>query len=462
MKNQIKNNIVLSLARVLQEKDVDNSVICKALELICADFDFDCGALYETDYATSFKLKESFGDAPCKNFDIGKINSNYRAFLSNQPIVYIEKTEINIDDEKNILELFKANSLFAIAVTDDKLRICQLIVFTNKESEKSFCDDEKSLLFTLLSMLNKYAQVGVYYKKIILTKASLEDILDNTGIDIYVNDFNNHDILYVNKSMAEPYGGQEQFIGHKCWQVLFPGQSGPCHFCPKDKLIDENGKPTLVYSWNYQRPFDGKWFRVFSAAFYWMDGRLAHVISSADITENKRNQELVEYMANYDTLTNLPNRRKLINDCKERIDKAQKGDSGFVLFFDIDGFKAINDNYGHDEGDEFLIQLGKFFSDIPLLKDNIYRNGGDEFVALMDGNNISESSIRNLYFFINHRFKRPWKLKKASVYCGISVGVACYPEDGQTAEKLLQNADKAMYHIKKKGGRGIAFSREVN
>ena len=66
------------------------------------------------------------------------------------------------------------------------------------------------------------------------------------------------------------------------------GQDGGGEFCPKRHLIDENGHPTKVYSWDYQRPFDKCWFRVFSAAFAWVDGQMAHVITSVDIDHQKR------------------------------------------------------------------------------------------------------------------------------------------------------------------------------
>ncbi|MEA5003896.1 MAG: GGDEF domain-containing protein, partial [Christensenella sp.] len=253
-----------------------------------------------------------------------------------------------------------------------------------------------------------------------------------------------------------------QFMGQKkCWEALFPGQIGPCDFCPQEKLIDEQGAPTKVYSWDYQRPFDGSWFRVFSAAFVWVDGRLAHVVSSADITENKRNEAMIEKLANYDQLTGLPNRRMLIRECEGRIDKATATEQGYLLFFDIDGFKAINDNFGHDEGDEFLIQLGKFFSSIPMIGDSIYRNGGDEFVAVLGGEAITKANIRSLVGFIHERFKKPWKLKTGEIYCSASIGVSCYPEDGTTAEELLKKADMAMYQVKKAGGKGMCFGYEI-
>lgn len=140
---------------------------------------------------------------------------------------------------------------------------------------------------------------------------------------------------------GSPLRWPSAFLGKLCWQVLFPGQSGPCEFCPQKHLLDENGNRGKVYVWDYQRPFDGTWFRVFSAAFRWVDGRLAHVVSSADITDNKRNEELIQYLANFDSLTGLPNRRKLINDCDNMIGHMRDNAKAYLLFFDLDGFKAI-------------------------------------------------------------------------------------------------------------------------
>ena len=199
---------------------------------------------------------------------------------------------------------------------------------------------------------------------------------------------------------------------------------------------------------------------MFSAAFRWVDGRLAHVVSSADITDNKRNEELIQYLANFDSLTGLPNRRKLINDCDNMIGHMRDNAKAYLLFFDLDGFKAINDHYGHDSGDEFLVQLGEFFNGIPMLKNRMYRHGGDEFVALIDGS-VTKDNIRSLVNFIHERFKRTWSLEKGQISCNTSVGVACYPEDGITSEVLIRKADHAMYEIKKKGGAGIRFYEEI-
>lgn len=459
-----ENDFIITMANILTGNQVDTAAVLSSLELICNGFSFDCSLVYEVDFSEQFCLAEHYAPHHTtfpENFAARKPFKLEQELLSKKTIFYIKKHPENSLLETQLLDMFASESLVLTPVTDEHLQIYGLAVFLNKTPKPLLSDSAFKVLSALLSMLVRYVGIRMYQKKLSQAQITLENILDNTGIDIYVNDFYTHDILYVNKSMAAPYGGQKKFIGKKCWQVLFPGQTGPCEFCPQTKLLDEHGLPSTVYSWDYQRLFDGAWFRVFSAAFYWNDGRLAHVVSSADITENKRNEAIIENLANYDQLTKLPNRRMLVKECGHRIDNATDTEQGYVLFFDIDGFKPINDKLGHDAGDEFLIQLGAFFSNIPLLKDNIYRNGGDEFVAIVGGEGVTKDNIRSLANFIHAHFKKPWNIKSTPIYCNISIGVACYPEDGITAEDLIQKADKAMYQVKKSGGGGLCFGYEL-
>lgn len=455
--------LILQLARLLVGKQVDTETVERSLELVCSAFSFEHGAVYEVDSFGLLTLTEccNLEELPA-NVDLSnmRVTPEQQSDYTRADVLYLERGACATPDETELLDRYAVGALAVAPVTDESRRIYGLIVFFSKDRAEPPPDAARSLAVPL-TMLIRYVSLRMYQSKLSQAHASLESILDNTGIDIYVNDFNNHDILYINRSMAAPYGGQEQFRGKKCWQVLFPGQTGPCEFCPQKKLIDENGEPTKVYTWDYQRPFDGAWFRVFSSAFRWTDGRLAHVVSSADITDNKQKEALIEYMANYDSLTGLPNRRMLVQECGRRIDRASAAEQGYVLFFDIDGFKAVNDNYGHDAGDEFLIQLGQFFSGIPLLKDAIYRNGGDEFVAILGGEGITKTNIQNLAGFILTRFKKPWILEGGQVFCNTSIGVACFPEDGRTAEELLRRADMAMYRVKKSGGGGICFGYQL-
>lgn len=456
-----KNDFLITLGELLDGREISSENIYRAMELICDTFQFETSLVYELDQFNSFNLKESFVKIDrdfVQKFDLEEIKLEHRDILANSNLFFISDDD-KIEYEKSLLDFLPGKNMILLPLSDNNKKICGLVAFINYEaSNAEIIENNRQILTVASNFLCQYINIRIYQNKMNFARISLESILDNTGIDIYVNDFHNHDILYVNRSMAAPYGGIEKFINKKCWEVLFPNQKGQCEFCPQKNLIDENGEPTNIYTWDYQRAFDGSWFRVFSAAFRWVDGRIAHVVSSADITDNKRNEELINYMANYDSLTTLPNRRKLITDCEFKIKEDEKN---FVLFFDIDGFKSINDDYGHECGDEFLVNLGTFFTGIPMLNGHIYRNGGDEFVAIIDGKHISKQSIITLFNFIHERFKKPWILSKGNVFCNISVGIACYPEDGNTPEELLNKADQAMYYVKKNGGGAICFAEDI-
>lgn len=463
IEDTMRNDMILTFANLLVGNKIDTQSIIHSLRLLCDNFLFDCGLLYEKDFHSSVILKEHYN--PCclnlpNNILMEDISAEIYSQLKITPLIYVDSMQ-DSDDYLKLKNYFCSESVIILPLFDEESSICGLIVLMNAREKKRLSDCELENLSALLNMLSRYVSIRLYQKKLEFARKSLEGILDNTGIDIYVNDFYTHEILYVNKSMAAPYGGISAFEGKKCWEVLFPGKTGQCEFCPQKELIDENNNPTKIYSWNYQRYFDGAWFRVFSAAFRWVDGRLAHVVSSADITDNKRNEEIIKNMANYDPLTKLPNRRLLVVDCEKRINLAAGNEKGYVLFFDIDGFKAINDTLGHDAGDEFLVNLGEFFNSISILKDSIYRNGGDEFVAIINGS-MDETELITLLDSIFERFKKPWILKTGSIVCNTSIGIACYPEDGVTAEDLLYKSDQAMYQVKKAGGGGICFGRDIN
>ena len=183
------------------------------------------------------------------------------------------------------------NSLLIRQIQDSEGKIIGFIGFGDREHAISFTDEELQMIHLILGSLSKEIAVREYKEREVRASKTLSSIMNNMGVDIYVNSFDSHDMLYANESMAAPYGGIEHFEGKKCWQALYKDKTGECEFCPKKHLIDENGLPTKVYSWDYQRPFDKCWFRVFSAAFAWIDGQMAHVITSVDIDHQKTIEE---------------------------------------------------------------------------------------------------------------------------------------------------------------------------
>lgn len=454
---EMNGDVIVEVLECLKNNNVESKCIYDVFNLLCDKGHFDCGAVYEINH-NKYYLMEHY-NASSMTLHPSLVLDSYEI---DDRTYYVNKDRLEESGfAGQLYNIYNAKTLFAVPIVDDKNCMEGFVTVFNVNDENIFDEESIKILSLLLYMLIHYVDRRIYVKKSESSMTTLDAVLNNSGIDVYVNDYDNHDILYVNQSMAAPYGGVEKLMGRKCWESLFPNQSGPCEFCPKYNIVDENKEPSNIYSWDYQRAFDGSWFRVFSAAFYWGNGRLAHVVSSADITDNKLNEARIENLANYDQLTQLPNRRMLLKECEKRINNASTNEKGYVLFFDIDGFKMINDSYGHDAGDEFLIKLAEFFLNIPILKDSIYRNGGDEFVAVLGGENLNKNNVRDLSSFILSRFKKVWHIKGHEVYCNASIGVACFPEDGNTPENLIQIADRAMYRVKRAGGAGVCFGYEL-
>ncbi|HBU12279.1 MAG TPA: GGDEF domain-containing protein [Clostridiales bacterium] len=454
MGSQWSSDMVLQLLDLTDTNVISGERIETILEMLCKESGFACGFVYERDQVRVFHLFEYFGNRENrtpKAFTLDSLTPGQRAELIHCRELYVDGNKKQNAIKTALQGIFKTNILFLVPIMGDREELLGYIGLAGAKSKVI----EPDALGTACRLLAKYIAPRILHKKIDYARVSLESILDHTGIDIYVNDFETHDMLYANKSMAAPYGGMRYFAGKKCFEALYDDKTEECDFCPQKKLIDDNGNPTKVYSWDYQRPFDGAWFRVFSAAFHWVDGRLAHVVSSVDITENKRNEQIISHMANYDALTELPNRRKLVADCDERISRNKTG-GGFVLFLDLDGFKLVNDSLGHKAGDEMLQQLGKYFLHGAETKGNSYRNGGDEFVILLSGDkkSIAEDVARKIL----KRFKKPWKLTEGTVYCNTSIGIAQYPKDGKNAEELLHAADATMYLAKRSGAGNARFT----
>lgn len=431
----------------------DESVVERILNDICRHFRFGCGFVYESDHTNTFFLKEQCSLYPAlmlpETFTLEKhLNVKEMDSLLDSSVFYQHLAE---GDRHGI---FDSNSFMLVPCLSKDNRPIGLVGMMDRRRNILLNDQAIGAAKMVLNLLANHVKLRIYQRHLEFAKQSLHSILDNAGVDIYVNDFNTHEILYVNKSMAAPYGGIDTISGKKCWEMLYTDKDGQCDYCPQKKLIDEEGNPTKIYSWDYRRPFDGSWFRVLSAAFRWVDGRLAHVVSSVDITENKNNEALIAQMANYDALTNLPNRRKLMRDCLEAMSYDKRHASGgFLLFFDLDNFKALNDSMGHQSGDELLVEVGKALQKEPLTRNKSYRYGGDEFIILLS--DTDRDYVMRVVRFLLDRFAKPWKLKGASPICRASIGIAEYPANAVTPEDLLHRADMMMYKAKQ-GGRGIA------
>ena len=206
-----------------------------------------------------------------------------------------------------------------------------------------------------------------------------------------------------------------------------------------------------------------KWVLVNIRAARNRDGVLLyHEGTVEDITERKRAQQQVNYLAYYDVLTGLPNRTLLQERLKEALSDWHQNRRTALLFLDLDRFKLINDSLGHSFGDLLLRQVADRLQAQLRKQDTVARVGGDEFLILLPGIDTiaeAESTAARLVSSLTGEFQIQGR--QLSVSC--SVGISIFPEHGRDEETLIRNADAAMYSAKEKGCNTFClFTEEMN
>ncbi len=182
--------------------------------------------------------------------------------------------------------------------------------------------------------------------------------------------------------------------------------------------------------------------------------------TARDVTERKEAEAFINFQAYHDLLTRLPNRALFKDRLDLAITHARRSDQKLaVMFLDLDRFKVINDTLGHAMGDRLLQAVTQRLEQCLRKGDTLSRFGGDEFTLLLpsihsheDARRISKKLIKAL--------RAPFQLGAHEVFVGVSIGIATYPEAGDSMDQLLQNADIAMYHVKARGKDGYRFFSE--
>ncbi len=181
-----------------------------------------------------------------------------------------------------------------------------------------------------------------------------------------------------------------------------------------------------------------------------------------DITQRKQSEQEIERLAFYDALTGLPNRRFLTNYLQDIVDAAEEKTAyGVVIFIDLDNFKTLNDTYGHDIGDIFLVQAADRLKNAIRVDDLVARLGGDEFIIVMRAGNASSFTFREtverIAKNIIQSMDNPYQLEGNEHHSSASLGVYFFNAFEDTVSDMLQRADLAMYHAKENGRNGYSI-----
>jgi diguanylate cyclase (GGDEF)-like protein/PAS domain S-box-containing protein len=185
-----------------------------------------------------------------------------------------------------------------------------------------------------------------------------------------------------------------------------------------------------------------------------------YVILSVDITPMKAYQKQLESLAHFDALTMLPNRLLLADRLRQAMSQSQRRKQALaVVFLDLDGFKAVNDEYGHSAGDELLVLVSQRMKGALRDGDTLARIGGDEFVAVLVDLDQAEDAEPVLERLLQAAAD-PVTLGNAEIHVSASMGIAVFPRDGTHTDLLLRRADQSMYQAKQAGRNRYRFFSE--
>ena len=276
----------------------------------------------------------------------------------------------------------------------------------------------------------------------------LSSAVTNSGASIIITDRFGR-IEYVNNTFTNTTGFAESDVRNEYIDILNPPSSEGNQPRWGQELLT-NGWEGEVFSRNQNS--NHFWSALTVSSVLNSNGNVTNfVISGLDITELKEANNKMHKMALYDALTGLANRRLFIDRLEQSLQAARRDKKKIaLLFLDLDKFKRINDTLGHDAGDILLTSVAQRLKKCVRAKDTVARLGGDEFTLLLTDieDNLAATHVaQNILVAL----KEPIKLKKHEVIVSTSIGITIAPEDANTTEKLMKNADLALYRAKEQG-----------
>ncbi len=182
-----------------------------------------------------------------------------------------------------------------------------------------------------------------------------------------------------------------------------------------------------------------------------LNNNFIYTVVIRDITELKQNEENLKHQAYFDSLTEIPNRTLFLDRSEIALNQAKRSQEGMaIIFIDLDEFKELNDTLGHDAGDVMLKTISKRFINCARKSDTVSRRGGDEFTILMPRISNIKDAVKLAERILDSN-KSAIVIKDKMVFPKTSIGISIYPQDGDSIETLINNADKAMYSAKESG-----------
>ncbi|HFB66824.1 MAG TPA: EAL domain-containing protein [Aeromonadales bacterium] len=321
-----------------------------------------------------------------------------------------------------------------------------------EEQGRAIERDESSMATHITGTYRNITEAKLLEKKLNLLAKAFEDTAE--GVLIVDSDLN---IVQVNNAVTNITGyAENNLIGKSIRPTTF--EKMPLTFY--DEIWQQVAEKGLWQGEVWQTNADGDdiplWLNV-SDIQYEREQETFYVLIISDIRERKETEEELRYLANYDTLTRLPNRALLRDRLDHGLNNAKRQNRPIaILFLDLDRFKHVNDSFGHSVGDGLLVAVSERLQSCLRDDDTVSRIGGDEFVILME-HFSSINAIAGVTEKIRKAMSSPFNLEGVDIQASFSVGVSVFPGDGEDSATLLRNADTAMYHAKSAGRNRVQF-----
>jgi diguanylate cyclase (GGDEF)-like protein/PAS domain S-box-containing protein len=328
-------------------------------------------------------------------------------------------------------------------------------------------DDLGRLIRDMNGLLLRYknsliAENELHLQRVLNEKLRLyATMFDNSQEGIIITDSHLH-IIAVNRAFAQITGYAESEVLQMDPRFMFPGHDrGFFEDMHKDLMASGHWRGELLSQCKDEQ-FKTEWFSV--SVVHNDDGKIANYIAIfSDISDRKKAEEHIDFLAHHDPLTKLPNRILVRNRFFSALVAAIQDNSSVVmLYIDLDSFKYVNDTFGHMVGDQLLLSVAERLKNHFRETDTISREGGDEFIIILPG--VREPDV--VYRIANDvlaKLSSPFDIEGQTIGISASIGIASYPQHGDNFDALRKNADAAMYAAKHSGKNAYrVFAEEMN
>jgi diguanylate cyclase (GGDEF)-like protein/PAS domain S-box-containing protein len=277
------------------------------------------------------------------------------------------------------------------------------------------------------------------------------EYFDHHPLPMLIFDVDTLDVITANCAAQAQYGYSRDELRAQGMSSLYAPSDVPAFLHDLRSLRAAGTRSGSAGVCRHRRRDESSLYVELSYHFLTYARREACFITAIDVTEKIESRNRLVTQARRDELTGLPNRVTL----RELIDREIRNEGAFaLLFLDLDHFKDVNDSLGHGAGDRLLREAAQRLSHCIDADGVVTRYGGDEFVTML-AHPHRDGRLDTLLDRIGRAFEAPIKIDDMQLRVQMSIGVACYPEDGNDAEALLKHADLAMYQVKARGRNGV-------